>query len=111
MTCSARSGPSAAGAQHGSGPWEHRTVTLLLTLLIMAVLGPVVAVATRRIVGGLPPPPSSLPRRALSAPGHVAFRRPQPGEVREADDDTMGRPVLGGAYERSALRRDPDDAA
>jgi DivIVA domain-containing protein len=40
-------------------------VTLLLTLLIMAVLGLVVAVATGRIVGGLDRPASSLPGRGL----------------------------------------------
>jgi DivIVA domain-containing protein len=51
-------------------PWEHRTVTLLLTLLIMAVLGLVVAVATGRIVGGLDRPASSLPGRGLP-PGPI----------------------------------------
>jgi DivIVA domain-containing protein len=40
-------------------------VTLLLTLLIMAVLGLVVAVATGRIAGGLGRPASSLPGRGL----------------------------------------------
>jgi DivIVA domain-containing protein len=40
-------------------------VTLLLTLLIMAVVGLVVAVATGRIVGGLDRPASSLPGRGL----------------------------------------------
>jgi DivIVA domain-containing protein len=38
---------------------------LLLTLLIMAVVGLVVAVATGRIVGGLDRPASSLPGRGL----------------------------------------------
>jgi DivIVA domain-containing protein len=40
-------------------------VTLLLTLLIMAVLALVVAVATGRIVGGLDRPASSLPGKGL----------------------------------------------
>jgi DivIVA domain-containing protein len=40
-------------------------VTLVLTLLIMAVLALVVAVATGRIVGGLDRPASSLPGRGL----------------------------------------------
>jgi DivIVA domain-containing protein len=45
-------------------------VTLVLTLLIMAVLALVVAVATGRIVGGLDRPASSLPGRGLP-PGPI----------------------------------------
>src|SRR3954470_19135036 len=40
-------------------------VTLLLTLLIMAVIGLVAAVAAGRIAGGLDEPASSLPGRGL----------------------------------------------
>jgi DivIVA domain-containing protein len=47
------------------GAWEHRVVTLLLTLLIMAVVAVVAAVAAGRIAGGLDAPASSLPGRGL----------------------------------------------
>jgi DivIVA domain-containing protein len=47
--------------------WEHRVVTLLLTLLILAVVGLVAAVAAGRIAGGLDEPSSSLPGRGLPA--------------------------------------------
>jgi DivIVA domain-containing protein len=42
-------------------------VTLLLTLLILAVVGLVAAVAAGRITGGLDEPSSSLPGRGLPA--------------------------------------------
>jgi DivIVA domain-containing protein len=42
-------------------------VTLLLTLLILAVVGLVAAVAAGRIAGGLDEPSSSLPGRGLPA--------------------------------------------
>ena len=49
------------------------TVTLLLTLLIMAVIGLVAAVAAGRIAGGLDDPASSLPGRGLP-PGPFTLR-------------------------------------
>jgi DivIVA domain-containing protein len=48
-------------------------VTLLLTLLIMAVIGLVAAVAAGRIGGGLDDPASSLPGRGLP-PGPFTLR-------------------------------------
>ena len=54
----------ATWAIHSSA-WQHRDVTLLLTLLIMAVIGLVAAVAAGRIGGGLDDPASSLPGRGL----------------------------------------------
>ncbi len=49
----------------GAASWDDRRVTLLLTLLIMAVIGLVAAVAAGRISGGLDEPASSLPGRGL----------------------------------------------
>ena len=49
------------------------TVTLLLTLLIIAVIGLVAAVAAGRIAGGLDDPASSLPGRGLP-PGPFTLR-------------------------------------
>jgi DivIVA domain-containing protein len=49
----------------GAGAWQHHTVTLLLTLLILVVVGLVAAVAAGRIAGGLDEPSSSLPGRGL----------------------------------------------
>jgi DivIVA domain-containing protein len=59
-------------ARRMSCSWQHRPVTLLLTVLVLAVVVAVAAVATGRIAGGLDDPVSSLPSRLLPEGGVAA---------------------------------------
>jgi DivIVA domain-containing protein len=73
-------------------------VTLLFTLLTLAVLGVIVAVATGRITGGLEEPSTSLPARGLPegevTPAALAALRFSPalrGYRMEEVDDVLDR--------------------